>query len=321
MKFSQCIISLSRALNSSNFDTLVQYYLEKASVSSKWMLFSDYCLDDKNKPNDVITFVMLPYCSEDQYSSMDKKIQQTQPKDIKKVSEVNGDFLEYIKGQPILSFSFIVNNRKVLFGTSGEERCKNVVKFLETVKDQFVVWRANSSAEMPIDYYQDAIKKLKKQIVEAEQTRNVKQLIDIILVATLGAHFSSNILKKIPQLDVFGWFPDRDKIGASCDNIVTSIFYTIQYNQLKNKQYQFVTAVPNQEQSPFYDNMNRIADVICGTLADYKYNTDTDNFSKDKFAKVLKGLIADNSFIKIYRLIAEGEKSLSEIEFKTAVGE
>lgn len=28
---------------------------------TKWFMSSDYCIDDKGKPNDVITFVIYPY--------------------------------------------------------------------------------------------------------------------------------------------------------------------------------------------------------------------------------------------------------------------
>lgn len=55
----------------------------------------------------------------------------------------------------------------------------------------------------------------------------------------------------------------------------------------------------------FYDNFNRIADVICGTIADYDMKNNV--VSKEKFSKVLRGVIADNMFIRTYRLSVNDE--------------
>ena len=55
---------------------------------------------------------------------------------------------------------------------------------------------------------------------------------------------------------------------------------------------------------PFYDDENRIADIICGTLADY--NIKENLISKEKFDEVLQGLMADNMYVKIYRFFVDG---------------
>ena len=39
---------------------VITEYQNKNSKISKWLMFSDYCLEDKNKSNDVMTFVL--YC-------------------------------------------------------------------------------------------------------------------------------------------------------------------------------------------------------------------------------------------------------------------
>ena len=62
---------------------------------------------------------------------------------------------------------------------------------------------------------------------------------------------------------------------------------------------------PDNTVVPFYDNFNRIADVICGTIADYDMKNNV--VSKEKFSEVLRGLIADNMFIRTYRLSVNDE--------------
>ena len=44
-------------------DIIAEYQYKNASYS-KWLMYSDYCLDDKTKVNDVMTFVLMPFVSE-----------------------------------------------------------------------------------------------------------------------------------------------------------------------------------------------------------------------------------------------------------------
>ena len=34
-------------------------YIRTNSEHDKWLLYSDYCIGDKNKPNDVISFTLI----------------------------------------------------------------------------------------------------------------------------------------------------------------------------------------------------------------------------------------------------------------------
>ena len=58
-----CIELLKKEFETEEVQKTVNAFLANASFSSKWLLYSDYCLDDSSKPNDVITFVLLPFVS------------------------------------------------------------------------------------------------------------------------------------------------------------------------------------------------------------------------------------------------------------------
>ncbi len=82
------------------------------------------------------------------------------------------------------------------------------------------------------------------------------------------------------------------------------------------KQCQFCAAKPDSQTVPFYDNENKIADVICGTVAGYSLKENL--VSKDKFDEALQCLIADNGFVKVYRFIREENRIHKEtIEIKS----
>lgn len=300
-----CVELLRQEFERDEMKAQIQEFLKMASFSSKWMLYSDYCLDDQNKPNDVLSFVLIPFISEEKYQELEKKIKETQPVDIKHTRSINSKFMDYIKTQAVFSFSFIVNNRQQLFGTDEAEQVKTVQNILESWKAGFSKWRDNADNDQQRDGYQDTITKINKQLREIFLKKKVKDQIDVLLITILAAYYTASILKELLDIQIFGWFPDRDKTNETCEGLAIPIFNALQYEYMGARQYQFYAAKPDSQTIPFYDNENRIADVICGTLADY--NLKENLISKDKFDEVLQGLMADYIFVKVYRLFMEGD--------------
>lgn len=310
-----CIELLKQEFEKGEMKELVRVFLERASNSPKWMLYSDYCLDDRDKPNDVLTFVLIPFISEGKYQEMENMISKTQPVDIKHTRNISDLFMEYIKTQAILSFSFILNERQQLFGSDEEEQKKNVEKFFTYLNTTFIHWRDNTHDTSLKAYYNDCIDKLKKQSREIFMKKKVKDQIDVLLIALLASFYTAAILKQLPNIELFGWFPDRDKTNEVCEGLVVPFFNAMQYVFLDERQYLFCASKPDSHVVPFYDNENRIADIICGTLADY--NIKDNLISKDKFDEVLQGLLADNQFVKVYRFsISEDKVHMGIIEIK-----
>ena len=301
MKLAQIEKIIDIYFEDEELNSSVNNFLERSGYSEKWLLYSDYCLDDHNKPNDVLSFALIPFLDENIYQALDKAIHTYQPKDIKKSKEVNEIFLKILKDFPIFSFSFILDDRELLFGDTGNERVKNVTSVLDEIKHNFEAWRKNAEEENEVvQYYEESIKKFKAQIHKVEQKKDTSLISDIILIALLGGVYASKILKRLPNLDIIGWFPDRDASNEGCDNIIVPIYNTILYNRIQNRYTRWAVTMPDTSKKPFYDNENRIVDYICGTIADYDFQNN--KVSKDKFCTVLEDLLADNPNIRIYRI-------------------
>lgn len=90
-----CIELIRQEFDKEEMKAQIEDFLKRASFSPKWMLYSDYCLDDKNKPNDVLTFVLIPFINEAKYQELEKKINETQPVDIKHTKNINKEFMSY----------------------------------------------------------------------------------------------------------------------------------------------------------------------------------------------------------------------------------
>ena len=316
VSIDSCIELLKQEFEKEEIKALVHKFLKRASYSPKWMLYSDYCLDDKNKPNDVLSFVLIPFISEEKYHELEQKIKETQPVDIKHTRSISWEFMDYIKTQPVFSFSFIVNDRQLLFGSDEAEQLKTVENILNGWKTGFIRWRDNADNDQQREGYKDTIAKINKQLREIFLKKKVKDQMDMLLITILASYYTASILKHLPDIQLFGWFPDRDKTNETCEGLAVPIFNALQYEYLGARQYQFCAAKPDSQTVPFYDNENRIADVICGTLADY--NLEKNEISKDKFDEVLQGLMADNMFAKVYRFFVEGDMThMGTIEIKS----
>lgn len=291
---------LDDALSQKEIKDKIADFQQKTSGCDKWMMFSDYCLDDKSKANDVMTFVLMPYLSEEKYLEMQEKIHSLQKVDIKNTSFVNKAFLSYLKSESVLIFSFVLTDRKRLFA-SGHTQCVQIVKnTLTRIRDCFENWKKTAVNHTILKYYDEAAKNVNKSLAKLNgKNPNIKMLNDILITALLGAYVSAKVLENLP-IQVFGWFSDRDKVISGNDNIIMPIFTYFQFHFLGCRQFKPCASTPDDKIKPFFDDFNRIADVVTGAISDY--NMEKDSITADKFNTVLENFLANNSQVSIFRL-------------------
>ena len=279
---------------------IIAEYRCKNSSCSKWVMYSDYCLDDKNKANDVMTFVLMPFVSEALYVEMRRKIHDMQPLDIKRASTVNEAFLSYLKSENVLIFSFVFDDRKHFFAPSHDQCLQCVKETLQAIGKCYEGWKLTADNEEVLKHYEKVVKKLNQQIkLLSGKSPNIKLLNDILITAFLGAYVSAKVLETLP-IEIFGWFSDRDKVISGKDNIIAPIFNFYQHNMLGGSQFQLCTFTPNDAVVPFFDDFNRIADVVTGAIADY--NMEKNYVTSDKFNTVLVDFLANNKQVLIFRI-------------------
>ena len=279
---------------------VITEYQNKNSKISKWLMFSDYCLDDKNKSNDVMTFVLMPFESEAKHSEMQQKIHKMQPSDIKKTNTVNETFLSYLKSANVLIFSFVLDDRKHLLAPSHNQCLDGIKGTLQTICDCYEGWKKTADNEDILKHYEEVVDTIKHQLATLNgKNPNIKLLNDILITAFLGAYVSAKVLENL-SIEIFGWFSDRDKVISGKDNIIVPVFNYFQHNMLGGKKFKFCTFTPDDKVKPFFDDFNRIADVVTGAIADY--NLEEDYITADKFNKVLIHLLADNKQVFIFRI-------------------
>lgn len=78
----------------------------------KWIIVSDYVFD-KNKPQDVITFSIMPHVKD--FNELKNKINTLQKKDIKHSDSINPEFIKFFQEFPIFNISISINKKFKLF--------------------------------------------------------------------------------------------------------------------------------------------------------------------------------------------------------------
>ena len=286
-------------LRSKEVQNIIGLYLHQIGFPKRWILLTDYCLDAPGKSN-VISFVLLYYKNEREHADLEQKILRLQKSDIKHTRYISNRLMRYLKKLPVFSFSFILNKRNILFGDTVKEQRKSVINNLVIIKNGFQSWSKNAPSIDIGNYYQDSIKKLDAQIKQVSQGKKIELLEDILLTTSLGALYTAEILKNVPDLEKVGWFSDRDKITQSCNEIAIPIFHYMLHNCLGGNDVNFYVADPKITGTPFYDILNRIPDDICAAIADY--DSSHPSITKEKFSHVLHELMADNPFVRVHKL-------------------
>lgn len=280
------LIVLNKTFNQS-FKNEISNYKNKTDKITKWTCYSDYCLDDPNKPNSVITFTLIPYI--ESIEDFANNIKTLANKDIKKIKNVNPEFLKFIMNYPLINISFIVNDRKNLF-LNNAEKVNFLKNTLNEIKKNYVNINGNNLNDK--DYYLSFLKKIDCVIKLLDKNKKIKQISDMFLVTFLGTYISSWIVNK-EILEIIGWFSDRDAINEVCENFSIDLFNYYMQSFCYENNFNVVASLAGSNDNAFYEELVRIPDYIAGTLADF--DMDIELISKSKFDTILTEYMAENS--------------------------
>ena len=98
--------TLDQTIQKSTINDFKKYLALQEGVT-KWMLSSDYCIKDKKKPNDVLSFVLFPYVL--YLNEWQDLINKLQKEDIKHTKEISDEFCKFTKSGLIFTFSFMLD--------------------------------------------------------------------------------------------------------------------------------------------------------------------------------------------------------------------
>ncbi|QHQ18560.1 hypothetical protein GMW39_23830 [Pectobacterium parmentieri] len=298
--FHNFLVAFDSTFNQSNHIKIKNFF-EKNKHIKKWMIFSDYVLYDKKKPNDVVTFSIFPYA--ENFFKLGKKIDALSFKDTKKLKRINKEFINFIKKSEILNLSILLSKDRKLDPFNEREMLKTRY---EMAIRQVNTWIKNQGEKV---YFKQLTKNLQLVLKELDKSgANLKAIRDIEIVSSLTAYIAFQISQEI-KIDTIGWFSDRDamlsyKIAKFSKPIIYDLafnaYHVLMYNVNEKYKEKFVFGLPEAEGRVWYDSYNRVPDLIAATLADYNYE---DNIcSHDKYIPVIDEILADSEKNIIYKI-------------------
>lgn len=246
-----------KTILSSHFPDFVmkwKRFQHKFKQIDSWYIVSDYCLDDRNKLHDVMTFTLYPFTNP---YLLKKGIKQHLSKDIKDFKHLSEKAISYIKESPyFFSLAFITEGKNDVFKLNDNKQLlDNAIKGMEnwpkTKKEEFI----------------HKVKKFRNYLVRKEI--DLKTLSNISITVHIMSAIIEFLLIKTNAKHIL-WISDRDKMTDFQDGIVSE-FVRIYYVHLLNKRvsdhevYGFLGGKDYDKE--VFDELVRIPDYISGAIA------------------------------------------------------
>ena len=165
-------------------------FLEKYDDVTKWFLCSDYCIGDKDKANDVISFVLYPYIID--FEDWNNVISSLQKTDLKHCRQVSKEFCDFTKQGYFFSFNFILQKDSILRKLEN----KDALEYLLTnYIDMLEKWQVSTPNNA--DNYKKMQKRLRNlQNQTKRKSFNYKLFGRVIITCFLASYLRYLLLKE-----------------------------------------------------------------------------------------------------------------------------
>ena len=281
--------------NTINKSTILDFrnYLSKYDKVTKWILSSDYCIKDKTKPNDVISFVLFPYIlGLDDFQNVIKSMQKT---DLKNTRSVSNEFCEFLNAGYIFSINFVIHKKSLFEKWKDKESLQGLLKqYIEMTE----LWQTTTPNNR--QYYIKINQKLKALSNHTKSKSFNYGLFGRVIMITFLASYIKYLLIKETDVELYSWLTDRDSITQWENGIYLDLYHLISHclcdEYIPDKELKTDELFCSMEENQiFHEDLNRVADFICGAIADYNYN-DGDG-SSEKHRIIIDNIISDNNYI------------------------
>ena len=270
-----------------------QNYLKKFPDITKWTVYSDYCLDDKNKNSDVYSFALFPHIKD--FRMLLDEISSNIKKDLKEKKVIAEETLDYLKNENFFVFNFIFP--KKYFNAKDfykEKEINSLKKHIEIIKDN---WKDDESKRR-------ILMLLRKWVKELEvKSFSIKLYFQILICSFLAAYICVLLQREKGNVEIYSWLSDQDDMTTFAEGVITAIYIlrkeeikTIMKLKIKPIIEGFYT--PKSDKELFYEPLIKIPDHFCGTLATVIKNNENNlqNF-ESKYIQIVEGVLKENKNI------------------------
>lgn len=298
----QEIFETLRGTLDKTFLTNLRSYLGGHEGVTDFVLISDYCVDDKDKPNDVIAFTIAP-CHAAFPPSM-AELDRLIPKDIKKTTEVTEGISKVLNDARFFHVAFMLDDISGFLHSAHVDRKAVLLQNMQLIIGMLQKWHDNQPEGR--QKFEEQIKRFKKATKELERrTANVKLFCRMALTSILAAVLAFYLSKETICKSVL-WFADRDKIHDAFAKISIDLFeinhWGLCLQELPEERIPRIGLALDAvaQRKLWFDTLIRLPDFIAGTVA--SWNLETNLTSREKHARVLEQVVADNLHCNLIKI-------------------
>jgi hypothetical protein len=278
-------------------------FLSKHPLVTKWMIASDFVINDAQAASDAYAFTLFPYDTD--ILELKANIVKLVPRDFKKTKIVHQRLHEFLQSGDTFTICLLTPKK---YNAAG-----NIAAVRFSLEETLRMMRNWQDSER-----QQKVIKAFEQLRERAKANNFNtQLMSTMMIATVLAAFCAIILAQERKIEVVGWFPDRDNITTSYERIADHMFsvnFSAFCQRLNIDERPIKTAIGHPEPDPakpkqmWYDELVRSPDFLAGPLAAWDYRKQLVP-GRQKYVDILQGAVADNLHL-IILLLTDTEKGI-----------
>jgi hypothetical protein len=278
-------------------------FLARHPMVTKWMIASDFVINEAQAASDAYAYTFFPYDAEIQ--DLKAKIVKLVPKDFKKTKTVKPKLHEFFQSGETFTICLLTPKKYNVAGDIHAVRLS-----LDETLRMMRNWHDADGQQKVITAFERLKERTKANNFNA-------QLMSTIVIATVLAAFCAIVLAQERKIEIVGWFPDRDNITTSYERIAEYMFavdfsaFCQRYN-IDERPIKTMIGRPEPDaakaKQTWYDELVRIPDFLAGPLAGWHYKKNLVT-GRHKYADILQGAVADNPYL-ITLLLTDGEKGI-----------
>lgn len=287
--------------------------LSKSPRVKKWMIAADYCLHDRDRPNDAYAFTIIPY---DAYPNvLNAEINSALPRDMKRTRDIKDDAIAFLSHPRRFHIGFILPEPPAVFYNGRGTEPLSVARESIAITVDFMEMTGRD---------EDTIRRV-RALKQASQARNfnVELLADLYLMSWLYC-FVTLLLCRERSIDVLGWFSDRDNMTTWCDGVVWDFGAETLWGlgeklgiRLPKNAPLIAVPTPNAlENAMWYEEFVRLPDYIAGILAAWNFEANKIPGDKTKYRRLAEDLMGDARNMAILKIRYNDSFQPSRIKFE-----
>lgn len=260
-------------------------YLDRYPTD-RWLLFSDYVLNNDDRYHDVYAFTMMP--GGNYWNAIADECHANSRFDFKRVRTISPAMLSLLQDERFFTICIAVKKPGIL--TRDRVLLRQIVDRSALAMEQDRTTGAKAERLLKMKYLQREIRK--KQF-------NVK-LLNYSILASTFAGYLTYLVASYWRATRIGWFSDRDALIDANDAIAHSFYSTAVaancYHGCSGWSGPVLGSnpAPALEGTPWSDPFTRIPDYFAGTVAGWDFDQNW-LLVGDKYLVMLRDVIAEST--------------------------